>query len=62
MIGYISRCATSDGKLVVAGVESGELVVWDLMTMECVQSIKLSQSKTATYSLGRGRGREGGVC
>ena len=41
----ICRCATSDGKLVAAGVESGDLVIWDLMSMECIQTIQLSQRK-----------------
>jgi len=42
-IGQPIRCATSDGKLVAAGVESGDLVIWDLMSMECIQTIQLSQ-------------------
>eukprot|EP00795_Rhopilema_esculentum_P001333 gene1333-15731_t len=37
------RSASSDGQLVVAGVESGDVVIWDLIKMNCVNTIKLSE-------------------
>ena len=40
----VNRSASSDGQLVVAGVESGDVVIWDLIKMNCVNSIKLSES------------------
>lgn len=41
--GELIKCASSDGRLVVACGQSGDIAVWDLMSMERVSKINLSQ-------------------
>eukprot|EP00794_Sanderia_malayensis_P018633 gene18633-20515_t len=42
-VGDPIMCATSDGQLVVAGLQSGEVFIWDLVATKCLQRIRLCE-------------------
>lgn len=49
----IIQCVSENGRYLAAGYESGFIQVWDVFTQECIASLSLSDSQTATVAFSK---------
>jgi len=50
-VGQPIRCATWDGQVVVLGTQSGEVMVWDLIQVNCLLSVKAHQGAVTSMAV-----------